>query len=117
MILMLITACGSSIKPEQIARVEQNFDEIKPGMTKEEVKKLIGKPYKSGTILYSSADDSRNDTKPVLECKTTTKCSWELWALPANMKQNFYSWPIVVFNYKTSKVAETFRGNLEEYFP
>jgi outer membrane protein assembly factor BamE (lipoprotein component of BamABCDE complex) len=66
-ILMLTAACGTGIKPEQIARVEQNFNKIKQGMTKEEVEKLIGKPYRYGTITHNVADSLSDTFKPALE--------------------------------------------------
>jgi hypothetical protein len=115
-ILMLITACGTGIKPEQMTRVEQNFNKIKQGMTKEEVEKLVGKPYRYGTITYNVADSTSDTFKPVLECKLAP-CSWDVWALAADPKQDYLEWPMIAFDRNTNRVIKSFREELEEYFP
>jgi hypothetical protein len=116
-ILMLMTACGTGIKPEQIARVEQNFDKIKPGMTKDEVEKLVGKPYRDGTITYNIADSPNNKmNEQVLECKIAP-CSWDVWALAAEAGEDDLEWPIIAFDRNTHRVIKIFRDELEDYFP
>jgi hypothetical protein len=115
-ILMLTAACGTGIKPEQIARVEQNFNKIKQGMTKEEVEKLIGKPYRYGTITHNVADSPSDTFKPALECKIAP-CSWDVWALAADPKQDFLKWPMIAFDRKTNRAIKIFREELEDYFP
>jgi hypothetical protein len=108
-VLMLTAACGTGIKPEQIARVEENFNKIKQGMTKEEVEEIIGKPYMKGTLTYNTV------TETMLKCKLPP-CSWDLWALAADGKKNSTNWPIVVFDRNTQRVTRTFRDELEHYF-
>jgi hypothetical protein len=116
-LLVLMSACGTDIKPEQISRVKQNFDKIKPGMTEVEVEKLVGKPYKGGIITYNVSNLHKDiPNKPMLECKQAP-CSWDVWALPADVTDDFSDWPIVVFDLKTSRVIKVFRGELEQYFP
>jgi hypothetical protein len=114
--MMLITACGTGIKPEQIVKVEQNFNKIKPGMTKEEVVKLVGKPYGDGTITYNVADSPDDTSKPVLECKLAP-CSWDVWALSAEAGEDDSEWPLVAFDRNRSRVIKIFRDDLEMYFP
>jgi outer membrane protein assembly factor BamE (lipoprotein component of BamABCDE complex) len=53
--LVLLVACFPKIDPSKVGRVEQNFDNIEPGMTKDEVRELVGEPIKEGTITYDYA--------------------------------------------------------------
>jgi hypothetical protein len=109
-VLMLTTACGTGIKPEQIARVEESFHKIKPGMTKQQVEEIVGKPYMKVTLMYNTTSES------VLICMVPP-CSWDLWALAADVKKNSIDWPIVVFDPHTAQVIKIFRDDLELYFP
>jgi hypothetical protein len=105
--LMLMTACGIGIKPEQITRVEENFTKIQPGMTMKQVEALVGKPYKEGGIGYTVKTPS---------CKTPP-CQWDVWALNARIPEDYSNWPIVIFEPKTGRVSKVSKDDFEDYFP
>jgi len=98
--LLLLTACSSQPDPEQIARVEQNFDKIQPGMTKEQVRKLVGEPFK--------VNENFELTKG-LGCN-----SCELWLLVGSIQD--IKWPHVVFDRTTNRVTKRFEEEPDEYF-
>jgi hypothetical protein len=104
-IMMLITACGTGIKPEQIVKVEQNFDKIKPGMTKKEVKALVGNPLAEQIVIFDAKTDLCDNPQ----------CNLEIWALTAD-KADYAVWPKVVFDHKTGKVIKTLREEFSRYF-
>jgi hypothetical protein len=104
---ILITACSTDIKPDQIARVERNFGRIKPGMTGKQVEALVGKPYKEGGIGYTVKTPS---------CKTPP-CQWDVWALNARIPEDYSNWPIVIFEPKTGRVSKVSKDDFEDYFP
>jgi hypothetical protein len=113
--LLFLMACTQRVDSKKVARVKENFDKIKPGMTNDEVKKLVGEPIQEGTITYNHANypAKRNDMH--LTCKLAP-CSWDAWALEAN-PEDFDAWPIVIFDRNTHRVTQTFREELEDYFP
>jgi hypothetical protein len=98
---ILITACSTDIKPDQIARVEQNFDKIKPGMTREQVRALIGHPLDINDKLSEHEE---------IGC---SKC--EVWLLYSN-PENYLNWPQVAFDVRTGKVTKVFRIQNDRFF-
>jgi len=108
---LFLPACRNMPSPEAITRSEQNFDKIEIGMTKDEVVALTGKPYIQGTrTLNVPTPESTH-----LRCMEPP-CSWDLWALNAQLGKDDDSWPIVVYDRNTHRVIDVFRGEIEYYF-
>jgi outer membrane protein assembly factor BamE (lipoprotein component of BamABCDE complex) len=112
--LVLLVACFPKIDPSKVGRVEQNFDNIEPGMTKDEVRELVGEPIKEGTITYDYANHPPKTSNVRLICKLAP-CSWDAWALEAK-PEDFNTRPIVIFDRNTHRVTQTLRDELELYF-
>jgi hypothetical protein len=112
--IFLLSACAQEVDLKKVAMVGQNFNKIKPGMTQEEVEKLVGKPIKKGTITYNYTNHLPKRSDIHLICKLAP-CSWDAWALEAK-PEDFSNWPIVIFDRNTHRVTQTFREELEEYF-
>jgi hypothetical protein len=89
-VLMLTAACGTGIKPEQIARVEENFDKIKPGMTKKQVEALVGSPLAEKVVIFD-------------------------WALVAD-KDEYGAWPKVIFDHETGRVVKLMHEEFGRFF-
>jgi outer membrane lipoprotein-sorting protein len=108
LILLGLSACSSQPDPEQITKVQQNFDKIQSGMTKEQVRKLVGNPWRDIEyhINIGVPNDSNNICKP--------PCKVEMWLLMAGQDKD--KWPHVVFDGKTGRVTRTFSEFPEEYF-
>lgn len=104
--LLLLTACSSQPDPEQIARVEQNFDKIQPGMTESQVIELVGKPLDQGQFTLNSEDEP---------C-TQPPCQIEIWVLPATSEESYTNWPHVAFDPKTNRVIKPFETGIDRYF-
>jgi SmpA / OmlA family len=102
--LLFLMACSSQIDPKQIARVEQNFDKIKPGMTKEQVKKNVGEPISKGNFEF----------KNKVSLCGNPPCYMEIWALAA-AADKFSEWPHVAIDRKTQRVVTVFRAEGDEY--
>jgi hypothetical protein len=104
-VLMLTAACGTGIKPEQIARVEENFDKIKPGMTKKQVEALVGSPLAEQVVIF----DSKTDLCERPQCKL------EVWALVAD-KDEYGAWPKVIFDHETGRVVKLMHEEFGRFF-
>jgi hypothetical protein len=104
--LLFLIACSNQIDPKQIARVEQNFDKIKPGMTTEQIKKIVGEPISKGNFEF----------KNVVSLCNKPPCYVEVWALAATADK-FLEWPHVAIDRKTQRVIKVFRAEGDEYIP
>lgn len=92
-----LLGCRSS--PEQYERVEENFQEIKVGMDKDEVQLLVGEPMK----IYK--------WKPALDSEPTE----ERWLLHFPPDPN--ELPSVTFDSKTSRVIRVEKVDPEFFDP
>ena len=107
-----MAACIKTPSPESIARVEQNFDKIEPGMAEAEVEALVGEPFKSGTYTFNVATPKADHLKCI-----QPPCSWDIWALNAAYGGGDDSqWPIVAFDRNSHRVIKAFRGDIEFWF-
>jgi hypothetical protein len=104
--LLFLIACSSQINPQQIAQVEQNFDKLKPGMTKDQVKQMVGEPISKGNFEF----------KNIVSLCSNPPCYVEIWALAAPANQ-FSEWPHVAIDHKTQRVVKVFRAEGDEYIP
>lgn len=95
---------------EQCEVVEQNFDKLKVGMTKEQVIPLIGGERKVGVILNPGNFPGERPGEYLREQKTP----WEIWALCDNPKKP-YEWYMIAFDTKTNKVVKIVSGDPEAY--
>ena len=86
---------------EQCEVVEQNFDKLKVGMTKEQVIPLIGGERKVGVIFNPGKFPEQQSR-------------WQVWAL-CNNPQKDYEWYFIAFDTKTNKVVKIFSGWFDEY--
>ena len=91
-------AC-KGIDTAQVARVEQNFDQVAPGMTKEQVQELLGNPWNIKKDILSS---------DAMECDDC-----ELWQYPA--AEDEILWPHIAFEETTGEVTATFHEDPDEY--
>jgi hypothetical protein len=95
---------------EQCEVVEQNFDKLKVGMTKQEVIPLIG-----GERNYSVTYPPGNfPWKERGEYEPHQKNPWQLWVLCHNPK-NRGEWLMIAFDTKTNRVVRIFSGDPELY--
>lgn len=98
----------SYVKPDYSKKecevVRQNFDEIKPGMSKEEVLLLINSEPRSKIFPYSGVFPEQ-------------KTQWEIWLLCADLDscivadsdiKTCYEWQMIAFDSKTEKVIKAF---------
>lgn len=113
-LLVSIVPYGCSFLPllispytdEQCKKVEQNFDKLKVGMTKEEVLPLIG-GKRSIQVTYPPGEfpwKKRGEYEP------HQKNPWQLWVLCHNPK-NRDEWLMITFDTKTNRVARIFYGD------
>ena len=95
---------------EQCEVVEQNFEKLKVGMTKEEVIPLIGGERGIYVNFYGGQFPGN---KPE-EYETQQKNIWQVWALCKNPK-NRDEWLMIAFDTKKNKVLKIFSGDPEVY--
>lgn len=95
---------------EQCEVVEQNFDKLKVGMTKEQVIPLIGGERKVSAI-YNPGNFPGD---PPDEFLSEQKTPWEVWGL-CNTYQKSYEWYFIAFDTKTNKVVKIFSGPFDRY--
>lgn len=86
---------------KQCEKVEQNFDKLKIGMTKQEIIPLIGGERKANPIFNPGKFKEQ-------------KSKWEVWALCSDSK-NQSKWSMIVFDTKTNRVVKIFVGDPEVY--
>lgn len=79
--------------PEEYRQVQQHYNELKVGMTKSEVEKLVGTPREFRTI--------NNE---------------EIWLLHVNPKTQGIKWPFVVFDSNTDRVKRVFLEEPDNVF-
>jgi hypothetical protein len=110
--LVSVAACSAlpPLDPEQIARVEQNFDKIQPGMTQEQVRKLVGEPLESRI-----ARTMDNKWSAQLCGQPKPSCEVDLWLLEAD-PEDYMDWPHVSFDPKTGRVIRSFKEEQDKYF-
>jgi len=99
--LILIMYSCKGVDTAQVARVEQNFERIEPGMTREQVKGMLGVPWNVKKDILSS---------DAMECEDC-----ELWQYPA--PEDEILWPHIVFEETTGEVTATFQEDPSEYTP
>jgi hypothetical protein len=102
-LLLLLMACSREIDPKKVARVEQNFSKIKPGMTKAQVEQLVGEPISRGDFEFRKS-----------ELCAIPPCQIEIWALEATVDKTS-EWPHVAIDRRTQKVIKAFRAEGDQY--
>jgi hypothetical protein len=110
---MSVAACSSLPEPDPklIAKVEQNFDKIQPGMTREQVRKLVGEPLER-RIVTAGGD---KEWSAQLCGQPKPPCEVDLWLLRGD-PNDYLDWPHVSFDPETGRVIRTFREAQDKYF-
>ena len=110
LVLYVYITSPPAFTDEQCEVVEQNFDKLKVGMTKEQVIPLIGGERKVGVILNPGSFPGERPGEFLSEQKTP----WEIWALCSNPKKP-YEWFMIAFDTKTNRVVKIVSGDPEAY--
>jgi len=95
---LMLVSCR--MDPAKTARIEQNFDMAQPGMTKEQVRELLGAPWSIRKGV---------DLPKLLKCNDC-----ELWLYRA--PEGSILWPHIAFEETTGKVTTTFHEEPDQYF-